>query len=116
MLLTEDKAQGAIKSWSEDLLNKFPYWKLLRITAYTKRFINSCRKVHGDGPLTKSEVVGAEEIWVRITQETSDMTSTLRLANDEVGILRCNERIQENLLWRDPSSNIVTCKPCMGES
>ena len=94
MLLTEDKAQGAIKSWSEDLLNKFPYWKLLRITAYMKCFINSCRKVHGDGPLTKSEVVGAEEIWVRITQETSNMTSTLRLANDEVGILRCNERIQ----------------------
>ena len=94
MLLTEDKAQGAIKSWSEDLLNKFPYWKLLRITAYMKRFINSCRKVHRDGPLTKSEVVEAEEIWVRITQETSDMTSTLKLAKDEVGILRCNERIQ----------------------
>lgn len=94
MLSTEDKAQGTIKSWSEYLLNKFPYWKLVRITAYMKRFINSCRKVHRDGPITKSEVVGAEEIWIRITQETSDMTSTLRLAKDEVGILRCNERIQ----------------------
>ena len=31
MLLTEDKAQGAIKSWSEDLLNKFP---LLEVTTH----------------------------------------------------------------------------------
>ena len=38
LLLAEDKAQGAVKDWAEDLLNKFPYWTLLRVTAYVNRF------------------------------------------------------------------------------
>ena len=38
LLLAEDKAQGAVKDWAEDLLNKFPYWTLLHITAYVNRF------------------------------------------------------------------------------
>ena len=38
LLLAEDKAQGAVKA--EGLLNKFPYWKLKRITAYVNRFID----------------------------------------------------------------------------
>ena len=38
LLLAEDKAQGAVKA--EGLLNKFPYWKLKRMTAYVNRFID----------------------------------------------------------------------------
>lgn len=34
LLLAEDKAHGAVKYWAEGLLKKFPYWKILRITAY----------------------------------------------------------------------------------
>ena len=31
---------------------------------------------------------------MQITQETCDMKTDLRLANDEDGLIRCNERIQ----------------------
>ena len=94
MLLTEDTTQGAVKNWTEDLVNKFPYWKLLHITSYVKRFINGCRKSRRDGPLSKTEIMEAEKVWVRITQETGDLTSNLRLATDEAGLTRCYERIQ----------------------
>ena len=94
MLLAKDSSQETIKNWAEEMLKKFPCWKLLRITAYMNRFINGCRKTRLEGPLRKSKIGEAEETWVRITRATSDMTSNLRLAKDEVGIQRCYERIQ----------------------
>lgn len=44
LMLAEDMAQETLKRWSEGLLNKFPYWKLLRITAYVRRFTDGCRE------------------------------------------------------------------------
>ena len=58
------------------------------------RFIDGCRKSRRDGPITKSEIVKAEAKWVRITEETSDMATNLRLAKDEAGLTRCYGRIQ----------------------
>lgn len=94
MLLMEDVALDTVKRWAEDLLDKFTYWRLLRITSYVKGFIDGCRKTRRDGPLTKTEITDAENTWVRITQRLSDMTSSLKLATDEDGIVRCYERIQ----------------------
>ena len=94
LLLTEVTAQAIAGDWVSGLLNKFPYWKLLRITSYVNRFIDGCRKSRRNGPITKSEIVKAEEKWVRITQETSDMATNLRLAKDEAGLTRCYGRIQ----------------------
>lgn len=94
LLLAEDKAHGTVKDWAEGLLNKFPYLKLMRITAYANRFINGCKKSIRVGPITKSEIGEAEKKWMQITQETCDMKTDLRLANDEDGLIRCNERIQ----------------------
>lgn len=73
LLLAEDKAHGTVKDWAVGLLNKFPYWKLMRITAYANRFINGCKKSIRVGPITKSETGEAEKKWMQITQET-DMT------------------------------------------
>ena len=61
LLLAEDKAHGAVKDWAEGLLNKFPYWKLLRIAAYVNRFIDGCKKSIRVGPLTNSEIGEAEK-------------------------------------------------------
>ena len=94
VLLAEDKAHGAVKDWAEGLLHKFPYWKLLRITAYVNRFIDGCKKSRRVGPITKSEIGEAEKKWIQITQETCNMKTDLRLAKDEDGLIRCNERIQ----------------------
>ena len=94
MLLTEDVSHETLKRWTEDLLDKFTYWRLLRITSYVKRFIDGCRKTRRNGPLTQTEITEAEIVWVQITQRTSDMTSCLKLATDEDGLMRCYERIQ----------------------
>ena len=94
LLLAEDKAHGAVKDWAEGLLNKFPYWKLLRIAAYVNRFIDGCKKSIWVGPITNSEIGEAEKKWIQITQETCNMKTDLRLAKDEDGLFRCNERIR----------------------
>ena len=94
MLLTEETTQENVNSWAEELLNRFSYWKLLRITAYMKRFINGCRRSIQSGPITKSEISEAEEAWIQITQNTGDMATNLQLAKDEAGLTRCYGRIQ----------------------
>lgn len=58
------------------------------------RFIDDCKKSIRVGPITKSEIGEAEKKWMQITQETCDMKTDLRLAKDEDGLTRCNERIQ----------------------
>lgn len=95
LMLTEDKAQETLKRLSEGLLNKFPYWKLLRITAYVRRFTDGCRNRRRNGPLTRFEIMEAERTWVQIVQQTCDMTTNLKLTTDDNGVMRCNERIQD---------------------
>ena len=94
MLLTEDTTQDTVKSWAEELLKRFSFWKLLRVTAYMKGFMNGCRRSKVDGPITKSEIVKAEEVRIRITQRTNDMATNLQLAKDESGLTRSYGRIQ----------------------
>ena len=94
LLLAEDKAQGAVKEWAEDLLNKFPYWTLLRITAYVNRFTDAWKKSRRVRPITKSEIREAENKWIQIIQKTCNMKTDIRLSKDEDGLIRCNERIQ----------------------
>ena len=61
LLLADDKAHGAFKDWAEGLLKKFPYWKILRITAYVNWFIDGWKKSIQAGPITKSEIGEAEK-------------------------------------------------------
>ncbi|XP_070571221.1 uncharacterized protein [Ptychodera flava] len=93
MLLLEDATQNETIAWSQELLSKFKFWKLLRITSYMKRFIDGCKGMRRVGPLTKSEITASEKIWIHITQQTNDMTSDVTLAADEDGILRCHGRV-----------------------
>ena len=89
MFLTEDTTQDTVKSWAEELLKRFSYCKLPRVMAYMKRFINGCRRSKVD-----SEIVKAEEVWIRITQRTNDMATNLQLTKDEDGLTRCYGWIQ----------------------
>lgn len=57
------------------------------------RFVDDYKKSIRVGPITKSEIGEAEKKWMQITQETCDMKTDLRLAKDEDGLIRCNERI-----------------------
>ncbi|XP_060575107.1 uncharacterized protein LOC132732649 [Ruditapes philippinarum] len=90
------------------------YKKLLRVTAYVKRFIHNChtrnraRRVSRLEPLTVQELQEAERLWLHNTQflkyqaEINNLKSNgkrltlvkhLRLFLDEDGFLRCGGRI-----------------------
>ncbi|XP_060575018.1 uncharacterized protein LOC132732552 [Ruditapes philippinarum] len=90
------------------------YKKLLRVTAYVKRFIHNCRtrnrarRMSRLEPLTVQELQEAERLWLHNTQflkyqaEINNLKSNgkrltlvkhLRLSLDEDGFLRCGGRI-----------------------
>ena len=95
MFLVDDASTGEnIREWADELLNRVSYWKLLRITAYVKRFIDGCRKSKKTGPLTRDEMTEAERVWVRVTQTWNEMRTDMTLAKDETGLVRCMGRIQ----------------------
>ncbi|XP_070567225.1 uncharacterized protein [Ptychodera flava] len=93
MLLLEDAIQNETIAWSQELLSKFKFWKILRITSYMKHFIDGCKGMRQVGPLTKSEITASEKVWIHITQQTNNMTSDVTLAADEDRILRCYGRV-----------------------
>ena len=50
----------------EKLVDKFKYWKILRVTAYIKQFINNCKtSCRQEGPLTTEKIIDAETYWIR---------------------------------------------------
>jgi len=110
LLLDEDKVHGTVKDWAEGLLNKFPYWKLLRVTTYVNQFVDGCKKSIRVGPITKSEIEKAEQKWMQITQETCDMKTDLGLAKDEGGLIRCNERIKGYTPIFIPRESALACR------
>lgn len=106
----EEKVQREIVScvheaendeWSE-LLDRKSYWKTLRITAWSLRFVyNSLAKSKGVkkmcGPVTTQEIIEARNYWVRKTQsgisEDLAFTGFKLVKNGETGILKCEGRI-----------------------
>jgi len=75
------------------LLSKYAsYWKLLRVTAFVKRFINNCKKSKKlKGPLMTEELQAAEKFWIIQAQAVQVLKSDVGLRADEDGILRCVE-------------------------
>ncbi len=88
--------------WST-LLEKFSYWKTLRVTGWILRFKHNAlaktRKMKKEsGPLTTKEILSAENHWIRRVQanvESNLETPGWKLVKDEeTGILKCKGRIQ----------------------
>ena len=50
----------------DSLLSKYAsYWKLLRVTAFVKRFINYCKRSKElKAPLMTEELQAAEKFWI----------------------------------------------------
>ena len=81
--------------WANSLLEKYTYWKLLRITAYIKRFAYNCtHRAMISGPLTTEEIGKAETTWLKYIQEGHDLTNETELRKDSMGIWRCVGRIE----------------------
>ena len=82
------------------LLNKHPYWKAMRITAWALRFVNMSRAKKTRGkeimPLTVEETNNAEKHWVKKVQANVNMdleSPGWTIVKDDKGILRCKGRI-----------------------
>ncbi len=76
-----------------NMLAKFTYRKLLRVTAYILRFVRNAKKEKLHGPLTTDEIERGEHIWLKISQEALKDDEGYDLRTDETGLLRINERI-----------------------
>ena len=80
----------------DQMLTKYTYHRLLRVTAFILRFVKNAKGGSLGGPLTTEEITNAEHVWVRIIQEhlpVADLDLTLR--KDEKGE------------WMDESKDII---------
>jgi len=50
------------------MLQRFNYWKMLRITAWILRFRENCLDQRHKGPLTTEEINDAETLWIILMQ------------------------------------------------
>ena len=58
----------------EVLLEKFTWWKILRITAFVMRFIANCRgKPKQKCTLTSEEIEAAEIYWIKEAQQSEHL-------------------------------------------
>ena len=91
-LLAKDEAKEP--DHLSTLLEKFSYWKTLRITAFMMRFVARCRGRRTQEPmLTSEEIDSAETYWLRKTQSSEELKSDIDLKMDENGLWRCSGRI-----------------------
>ena len=79
----------------DQLLHKYAsYWKLLRVTAFVRRFIDNCKKKEKrKGPLQTEEFQVAEKFWITQAQASQAVKSDVNLKKCEDGILRCVGRV-----------------------
>ena len=76
--------------------------KLLRVTAWVRRFVSSCKSgVKGGEELTADEIGEAEKIWAKHLQKSirkgerfDKISRSLGLFEDQDGLLRCGGRVK----------------------
>ena len=115
---------AAISAKDDDQLNmlltKYNLHKILRVTAWIKRFIYNTqlkKSVRIGGPLTTDDIERAKVYWVRQTQqeyENADQfqedKGKLNLQRDKTGIYRCMGRIVGDYPIYLPPKNIFSEK------
>jgi len=103
------------------LCNYASYWKLLRGTAFVKRFIDNCRKSEKEkGQLRTKDIEAAEGFWITQVQTSQPLESDVGLKKDKEGIFRCAGRVQRYnpvFLPHKLAALIVhMSRSCMGKS
>ena len=93
-LMVRENGNNDRHDWGNSLIQKFSYWKLLRVTALVKRFADNCRvKEKRKGPITTEEISSAETFWLRFAQENQELNSPMELRKDDMGVWRCFGRV-----------------------
>ena len=81
-------------SVTDQMLQKYTLTKLLRVTAFMRRFCANAKGAGHKGPLTTEEIQNAEMLWVHKMQIELKEDVSLPLQLDNTGIWRVNSRIQ----------------------
>ena len=93
LALLEKQFHGQQEDWCSTFINSYPYTRLLRITAFIRRFVENCSKeIRTKGPLTSEEIQQAEVVWIRLAQSTIN-SEEFQLKKDDSGIFRCYGRV-----------------------
>ena len=77
----------------QKLLERFNYQKLLRITAWIKRFKTNCFGNREKGPLKSEEISSAEFMWIKLVQLHQGVNQKMDVIKDDDGITVVNSRI-----------------------
>ena len=71
------------------VLEKFPFWNIVRTTAFVLRFIKRCTGMRMKEVFLKSkEIESAELFWIKRAQESEEMATESELKKDLNGIQR----------------------------
>ena len=103
------------------LMEKYSYWKAIRVTAWVNRFLLNCKQGKRNiGPLSTTELELAKNHWVKKVQSDAQTAvgfeqqkEKLNLKKDEDGILRCHGRIEGDYPIYLPDSDLFTKKLIM---
>ncbi|KAK3742809.1 hypothetical protein QZH41_002738 [Actinostola sp. cb2023] len=109
---TEDELDQAMQKWD--------FWKAIRITAWVTRFIRNCknqRDTRKSGPLTTEETNKALHNWVKRVQNKGEYASKfqedklqINLQKNNEGVYECRGRIQGDYPIYLPDGDIFTEK------
>ena len=89
-----EKQSLSQQEWCSKIISSHPYTRLLRITAFIRRFVGNCsQKTCTQGPLTSEEIQQAERVWIRLAQSTINSDNDFQLKKDNAGIFRCYGRV-----------------------
>ena len=88
----------------DEIMEKFSYWKAIRITAWVARFLCNCKKKRPErtnGPLTAEEMQEQVKNWIKRvkkrcqgTKEFLEDQQRLNLQENDRGLYECRGRIQ----------------------
>ena len=102
------------------LIEKFGFWKLVRVCAWMARFTENARKSKRDkrlGPLEEDEIGKQVMFWIKRAQKSAEGTENmerdrvqLNLQVNKEGVLECRGRIQGQYPIYLPDCHAITAK------
>ena len=109
-----------VKDELDELLEKFSFWKAVRVFAWIARFIQNCKAAKSErtrGVITTVEIETRVKFWIKRATEEYSITesfktdqATLNLVSNADGLLECRGRIQGNFPIYLPPTALITEK------
>ena len=81
------------QEFMNEMLQRFNYWKMLRISAWIQRFKRNCLGQRHKGPLTSEEINKAETSWIVLVQQEGLSETKKDKLQDEHHVWRVDSRI-----------------------